>query len=80
MTLAPARDTTVRPRLRTLRGPEFTRILGIGDHRPALGRFKERGRAPVWANPRFVYIGRSERNLDLRVLYFDGAKLKSPQG
>lgn len=43
-------------------------------------RFKERGRAPVWANPRFVYIGRSERNLDLRVLYFDGAKLKSPQG
>lgn len=43
-------------------------------------RFKERGRAPVWANPRFVYIGRSERNLDLRVLYFDGAKLKSQQG
>lgn len=43
-------------------------------------RFKERGRAPVWANPRFVYIGRSERNLDLRVLYFDGAKLQSPRG
>ena len=43
-------------------------------------RFKERGRRPVWANPRFVYIGRSERKLDLRVLYFDGAKLQSPQG
>jgi len=43
-------------------------------------RFRERGRAPVWANPRFVYIGRSERKLDLRVLYFDGAKLKTPQG
>ena len=39
-------------------------------------RFKERGRKPVWANPRFVYIGRSERKLDLRVLYFDGAKLQ----
>ena len=24
-----------RPRLRTLRGPEFTRLLGVGDHRPA---------------------------------------------
>lgn len=43
-------------------------------------RFKERGRAPVWANPRFVYIGRSERKLDLRVLYFSGAKLKPPRG
>lgn len=43
-------------------------------------RFKERGRMPVWANPRFVYVGRSERNLDLRVLYFDGARLKTPHG
>lgn len=43
-------------------------------------RFKERGRAPVWANPRFVYIGRSERKLDLRVLYFQGARLKPPHG
>lgn len=43
-------------------------------------RFKERGRAPVWANPRFVYIGRSDRQLDLRVFYFQGAKLKAPRG
>jgi hypothetical protein len=39
-------------------------------------RFKERGRTAVWWNPRFVYIGRSQRGLDLRVFYFKGAKLK----
>lgn len=27
--------TRERPRLRTVRGPDYTRILGIGDHRPA---------------------------------------------
>ena len=41
-------------------------------------RFRERGRSAVWTNPRFVYIGRSERGLDLRVLYFRGARLKPP--
>lgn len=41
-------------------------------------RFRERGRMATWVNPRFVYIGRSERGLDLRVLYFKGARLKPP--
>jgi hypothetical protein len=41
-------------------------------------RFRQRGRAAAWFNPGFVYIGRSERNLDLRVLYFRGARLKEP--
>ena len=40
-------------------------------------RFKEKGRTAVWWNPRFVYIGRSQRGLDLRVFYFKGAKLKA---
>lgn len=36
MTLAPGRpDARRRPQLRTLRGPDFTRILGVGDHRPS---------------------------------------------
>jgi hypothetical protein len=39
-------------------------------------RFKEKGRTAVWWNPRFVYIGRSQRGLDLRVFYFKGARLK----
>ena len=39
-------------------------------------RFRERGRAAAWFNPRFTYIGRSERGLDLRVLWFRGARLK----
>jgi len=42
-------------------------------------RFRERGRMATWFNPRFVYIGRSERGLDLRVLYFRGARLKPAQ-
>lgn len=41
-------------------------------------RFKERGRMATWFNPRFVYIGRSDRGLDLRALYFKGARLKPP--
>ena len=40
-------------------------------------RFRERGRMAAWFNPRFVYIGRSERGLDLRALYFKGARLKA---
>lgn len=41
-------------------------------------RFRERGRMATWFNPRFVYLGRSDRGLDLRVLYFKGARLKPP--
>lgn len=41
-------------------------------------RFREVGRMATWYNPRFVYIGRSERGLDLRALYFKGARLKAP--
>lgn len=40
-------------------------------------RFSERGRTAAWWNPRFAYIGRSERGLDLRALYFRGARLKA---
>ena len=43
-------------------------------------RFRERGRMATWWNPRFTYIGRSERGLDLRVLYFRGSRLKPPPG
>lgn len=41
-------------------------------------RFRDKGRAAVWWNPRFTYIGRSARGLDLRVHYFKGARLKPP--
>ncbi|MFC5488607.1 hypothetical protein [Dokdonella soli] len=41
-------------------------------------RFRERGRMATWFSPRFVYIGRSDRGLDLRALYFKGARLKPP--
>jgi len=40
-------------------------------------RFKEKGRTAVWWNPRFVYIGRSQRGLDMRMFYFKWAKLKA---
>jgi hypothetical protein len=39
-------------------------------------RFRERGRAAQWFNPRFTYLGKSSRGLDLRVLYFKGARLR----
>lgn len=40
-------------------------------------RFKEVGRKPVWKTlGGVVYIGKSQRNLDLRVAYFRGARLK----
>ena len=39
-------------------------------------RFRDRGRAAQWWNPRFTYIGRSPRGLDVRVLYFKGARLR----
>ncbi len=43
-------------------------------------RFHARGRVAAWWNPRFVYIGRSRRGLDLRVMYFKGARLKPSSG
>lgn len=39
-------------------------------------RFGETLRAPVWTNPRFIYVGKSGRGLDLRLRYFRGARLK----
>jgi len=39
-------------------------------------RFSQMLRMPVWINPGFTYIGRSQRGLDLRVHYFRGARLK----
>ena len=39
-------------------------------------RFRDRGRTAQWWTPRFTYIGRSPRGLDLRVLYFKGARLR----
>lgn len=39
-------------------------------------RFGQTLQAPAWTNPKFVYIGKSQRNLDLRVRYFAGARLK----
>ena len=41
-------------------------------------RFYRTLRKPVWWNPRFYYVGKSERGLDVRAFYFDGARLKSP--
>ena len=38
--------------------------------------FAKRWRMPVWPWNDFVYIGKSQRNLDLRVRYFRGARLK----
>jgi len=40
-------------------------------------RFKKVGWNPIWHSlGEFVYIGKSQRNLDLRVSYFRGARLK----
>ena len=39
-------------------------------------RFADTLQQPVWPTTRFVYIGKSQRNLDLRVRYFKGARLK----
>ena len=41
-------------------------------------RFGKSLRAPVWPGIDFVYIGKSQRGLDLRVRYFRGARLKRP--
>lgn len=40
-------------------------------------RFRDKGRTAAWWNPPFVFVGRSPRGLDVRVLYFKGARLKS---
>jgi hypothetical protein len=36
-------------------------------------------RKPVWWNPRFYYVGKSERGLEVRAYYFEGARLKSAE-
>lgn len=36
-------------------------------------------RKPVWWNPRFYYVGRSDRGLEVRACYFEGARLKSAE-
>lgn len=41
-------------------------------------RFYKTLRNPVWWNPRFYYVGKSERGLELRAFYFEGAPLKTP--
>lgn len=40
-------------------------------------RFSEILRKPVWWNPPFCYAGKSGRGLDVRILYFHGARLKN---
>ena len=42
-------------------------------------RFAETLQQPIWKSSKFVYIGKSQRNLDLRVRYFKGARLKKPK-
>jgi hypothetical protein len=42
-------------------------------------RFAETLQQPIWPTTKFVYIGKSQRNLDLRVRYFKGARLKKPK-
>jgi hypothetical protein len=39
-------------------------------------RFGKTLRAPVWPSTGFAYVGISPRNLELRVRYFHGARLK----
>jgi hypothetical protein len=39
-------------------------------------RFGKTLRAPVWPSTGFIFIGKSQRNLDLRIRYFRGARLK----
>jgi hypothetical protein len=39
-------------------------------------RFGKALRAPVWPKTGFTFIGKSQRNFDLRVRYFRGARLK----
>ncbi|MEP6483740.1 MAG: hypothetical protein ABJB01_04770 [Rudaea sp.] len=41
-------------------------------------RFGQTLQRPIWHATKFVYIGKSQRNLDLRVRYFAGARLKGP--
>jgi hypothetical protein len=42
-------------------------------------RFGETLQQPYWASTKFTYVGKSQRNLDLRVRYFHGARLKKPK-
>ena len=41
-------------------------------------RFAQALRRPVWHHPRFHYVGLSPRGLEMRALYFEGARLKTP--
>jgi len=43
-------------------------------------RFGESLRTPVWPSTKFIYVGKSGRNLDLRLRYFRGARLKKASG
>lgn len=40
-------------------------------------RFYQALRKPVWWNPRFYYVGKSDRGLELRAFYFEDARLKT---
>jgi hypothetical protein len=42
-------------------------------------KFAQKLQQPIWPTTKFVYIGKSQRNLDLRVRYFKGARLKKPK-
>lgn len=42
-------------------------------------RFAQALRKPVWHHPRFHYVGLSPRGLEMRALYFEGARLKTPE-
>ncbi|MBS0569067.1 MAG: hypothetical protein JSS28_00520 [Proteobacteria bacterium] len=39
-------------------------------------RFTKKWRMPVWPYVPFVFIGKSQRNAELRIYYFAGARLK----
>lgn len=39
-------------------------------------RFDAKVRMPIWPWSGFIYIGKSQRNLELRIYYFRGARLK----
>ena len=41
-------------------------------------RFNTSLRSPFWRSTRFHYIGKSERGLEMRAFYFEGARLKTP--
>lgn len=66
------------------RSCELLESHAIANDFPCLGvllelensRFSNVLRRAQWHNPHFVFIGRSERGLDVRIHYFRGARLK----